>query len=115
MYSRDTQHGQEKGIDIRIALDVVGAALRNEYDVAIIFSQDTDFKEVADEIRWIAKHDGRWIKLACTFPCPGHKVSAPPHAYRGIPGTDWIQIGKAEYDACIDPNDYRPKASKATK
>src|SRR5260370_41959287 len=32
-------HGQEKGIDVRIALDVIGMAVRNEYDVAVVFSQ----------------------------------------------------------------------------
>jgi uncharacterized LabA/DUF88 family protein len=34
--------GQEKGIDVRIALDVIGMAMRNEYDVAVVFSQDQD-------------------------------------------------------------------------
>lgn len=34
--------GQEKGIDVRIALDVIRMAHRNEYDVAILFSQDQD-------------------------------------------------------------------------
>ena len=32
--------GEEKGIDVRIALDVIRMAHRNEYDVALIFSQD---------------------------------------------------------------------------
>ena len=30
---------------------------------------------------------------------------------RGINGTDWIRIDRATYDACIDPNDYRPKGT----
>jgi uncharacterized LabA/DUF88 family protein len=34
--------GQEKGIDIRIALDVVRMARQNKLDVALIFSQDQD-------------------------------------------------------------------------
>ncbi len=48
-------HGEEKGIDVRIALDVIGMAVRNEYDVAVVFSQDQDLSEVADEIRVIAR------------------------------------------------------------
>jgi len=37
--------GQEKGVDIRIALDVVRLALRRAYDVALVFSQDQDLSE----------------------------------------------------------------------
>ena len=28
---------------------------------------------------------------------------------RGINGTDWIQIDRATYEACIGSRDYRPK------
>jgi hypothetical protein len=114
LYWRDTQHGQEKGIDIRIALDIVGGALRNEFDVAVIFSQDTDFSEVADEIRWIAKNQGRWIKIACAFPYPTRLKSAEAHKHRGIPRTDWIRINKETYDSCLDPANYRAKPPAST-
>jgi len=43
--------GQEKGVDVRIALDIVRAILRDECDVALVFSQDQDLSEVAEEIR----------------------------------------------------------------
>ncbi|MDE0394028.1 MAG: hypothetical protein OYK82_04530 [Gammaproteobacteria bacterium] len=42
--------GEEKGIDERIAL-----AHRNEYEVALVFSQDQDLSEAAEEIRAIAR------------------------------------------------------------
>lgn len=109
IYHRDTRHGQEKGIDIRIALDVVGGALRNEFDVAVVFSQDADFSEVADEIRWIAGDQDRWIKIACAFPDSGAKTSKGRSGSRGIPGTDWIRISAAEYADCLDPVDHRPR------
>jgi len=51
--------GNETGIDVRIALDVIRLAVRNEYDVAVVFSQDQDLSEVADEIRVIANLRGR--------------------------------------------------------
>ena len=108
IYSRDTRHNQEKGIDIRIALDVVGKALRQDLDVAVIFSQDADFSEVADEVRWIAASQRRWIKMACAYPDAGAARKKGQYS-RGIPGTDWIRRSKAEYDACIDPLDHRPK------
>src|SRR5439155_21614536 len=71
---------------------------------ALIFSQDQDLSEVADEIRLIADIQKRWIKVASAFP-----VSPVPHNKRGINGTDWIRIDRATYDACIDTRDYRPK------
>jgi uncharacterized LabA/DUF88 family protein len=46
---------REKGIDVRIALDVIRLAHRRAYDVALIFSQDQDLSEVAAEIRTIAR------------------------------------------------------------
>jgi uncharacterized LabA/DUF88 family protein len=96
--------GREKGVDVRLALDVVRLAHRQEYDVALIFSQDQDLSEVADELRVIAQEQGRWIKVACAFPIS--PVVAKP---RGINRTDWIRIERATYDACLDTRDYRPK------
>ncbi|OGA00547.1 MAG: NYN domain-containing protein [Betaproteobacteria bacterium RIFCSPLOWO2_02_FULL_62_17] len=100
--------GEEKGVDVRIALDVISLAHRREYDVALIFSQDQDLSEVAEEVRVIANEQGRWIKVASAYP------SSPAAANRrGINKTDWVPIDRATYDACIDPYDYRPKTNPA--
>lgn len=96
--------GQEKGVDVRIALDVVRLARRNAYDVAVLFSQDQDLREVADELRLIAKEQGRWIKIVSVFPS-----SPTSRNVRGIERTDWIKIDRAIYDECVDQRDYRPK------
>ena len=93
---------QEKGIDLRLGLDVVGMAYRGELDVAVIFSQDQDFVEVAVEIRNIARTEGRWLKIASAFPS-GPQATAR----RGIDKTDWFRMDRAFYDACLDPRDYR--------
>jgi uncharacterized LabA/DUF88 family protein len=95
-------HGEEKGIDVRIALDVIGKAVRDEYDVAIVFSQDQDLSEVADEIRTIAHQQNRWIRMACAYPTSPTIVNK-----RGINGTQWIKIDRQLYETCIDPKDYR--------
>lgn len=96
--------GEEKGIDVRIAIDVSSLAWQNAYDVAVIFSQDQDLSEVAREIRDIARRQDRWIKVASAFPA---SPAAPNR--KGINWTDWIRIERATYDACRDPRDYRPK------
>ena len=94
--------GSEKGIDVRIALDVIRLAVRNEYDVAVVFSQDQDLSEVADEIRIISKLRGRWIRIACAFP-----ISPTSTNKRGINHSEWIKVDRATYDGCLDPTDYR--------
>ena len=95
-------HGEEKGIDVRLALDVIGKAVQAEYDVAFLFSQDQDLSEVADEIRPIARQQDRWVKIACAYP-----FSPAASNRRGINGTDWIKIDRTTYDLCLDPKDYR--------
>jgi uncharacterized LabA/DUF88 family protein len=95
---------EEKGVDVRIALDVIRLAHRRDYDVALVFSQDQDLSEVAAEVRTISMEQSRWIKMASAFP-----VSPASRNRRGINSTDWIRIDRAVYDACIDPRDYRPK------
>ncbi len=95
--------GAEKGIDVRLALDVIRLAHQNEYDVAVLFCSDQDLSEVAEEIRLIARERRRWTKIASAYP------SSPAYKVRGINKTDWIPIDRATYDACLDPRDYRPK------
>jgi len=99
--------GSEKGIDVRLALDVVAAARDNACDVVLVFSQDQDLSEVADEVRAISIQQNRWIKLACAFP-----VSPTYTNTRGINKTEWHRIDRATYNACLDPRDYRPKGAK---
>ena len=97
--------GQEKGVDVRLALDIVGTAYQQSAEILLVFSQDQDLSEVADEIRQISAAQNRWIKMASVFP------SSPTSTNRrGINGTDWIRINREIYDSCLDPRDYRPKA-----
>lgn len=96
--------GEEKGIDVRLALDALDSAHRFEFDVALIFSQDQDLSELASLTRLVASFQNRWIKIASAFPDDPAASNR-----RGINHTDWCPINKATYDSCIDPRDYRPK------
>jgi uncharacterized LabA/DUF88 family protein len=98
--------GQEKGVDVRIALDIVRFALEGDYDGALIFSQDQDLSEAVQDVRKISVLRDRWIKCASAFP-----MSPASTRTRGINGTDWIPIDRRTYDACIDPGVYRRKPS----
>lgn len=94
--------GVEKGIDVRIALDIIRLAHKRELDVALVFSQDQDLSEVAMEIRNISLEQDRWIKMSSAYP-----VSPVYSNPRGINGSTWIQFDKAFYDDCVDTKDYR--------
>ncbi len=95
--------GMEKGIDMRIGLDLVRLARKNEYDVALIFSQDKDLEEAVAEVKELRKGLNRWIVFESAF--PSNPVLG---VQRGIPGTQWRPFDKTLYDRCIDPIDYRP-------
>lgn len=96
------EKGREKGIDLRIGLDVVRMARLGELDVAVIFSQDQDLAEIAEEIREISRSEGRWLKIMSAFP-----VNPTTERQRGINKTDWFKMDRDFYDACLDPQDYR--------
>ena len=93
---------EEKGIDVRIAIDLIRLALDQAYDCAIIFSQDQDLSEAVDEIRKIARSEGREIRVVCAYP-----VGPGTQNRRGIDRTDWRPFDEAFYAACVDPADYR--------
>lgn len=96
--------GQEKGVDVSIAVDLVELTYDQNYDVAIIVSQDWDFGPAIRLAKRIAKKQKRHLIFESAFPYQAGKV-----ARRGIPGTKWIHIDKTTYDSCFDPTDYRSK------
>lgn len=51
--------GQEKGVDVRIAVDLVRLTYEQEYEVAMIISQDWDFGPAVRLAKEIAKNQGR--------------------------------------------------------
>lgn len=91
----------EKGIDLKLGLDLVRLARNDVFDAAIVFSQDGDLVEAVTEVHRIATEQSRWSQAECAYPVvPG--VDSWP-IKRTVPR----QITKAIYDPCIDPVDYR--------
>ncbi len=96
--------GQEKGVDVSLAIDLIRATYEQRFEVAIIVSQDSDFGPAVALSKQIAKNQGRQLIFESAFP---FETGISP---RGVPGTTWIHIDKATYDACLDPTDYRRKS-----
>ena len=95
--------GQEKGVDVRLAVELVQATYEQLYDVAIIVSQDADLAPAVAVAREIAHGQNRRIDLESAFPqVPGRRPF-------GIPDTTWAPIDKATYNTCLDLSDYRPR------
>ncbi|HAU29286.1 MAG TPA: NYN domain-containing protein [Rhodospirillaceae bacterium] len=94
--------GHEKGIDVRLAIDIMTGVVNDACDVALIFSQDQDLSEVAEEVHTIAERSNRWVKVACAFPNSPQMANT-----RGINHSDWLPFSKMLYDQCIDHRDYR--------
>ena len=69
--THEVQVQREKGIDLRLGLDVVRLARNGDLDVAVVFSQDQDLAEVAQEVRDIARACPKTPKLLTPFDEPG--------------------------------------------
>ena len=80
------------------------ATHEQRYEVAIIVSQDTDFGPAVRLAKTIAQSQNRQLAYESAFPVGPGSLSR-----RGVPGTLWVPINQATYDACLDPTDYRPK------
>ena len=105
---RVSSGGQEKGVDVSLAVDLVQATYEQRYEVAIIVSQDADFGPAVLLAKNIARTQGRQLVFESAFPVgPG----TPRGRRRGVPGTRWTHIDQETYDACRDPRDYRPPRS----
>jgi uncharacterized LabA/DUF88 family protein len=100
-FNHTVQRLIEKGIDLKLGLDLVRYATNKSYDVAVIFSQDGDLVEAVEEVHRIAKEQNRWVQVECAHPFTPVGDCYPIN--RTIPR----QIERAAYDACIDPTDYR--------
>ena len=97
--------GQEKGVDVSLAVDLIRATYEQRYEVAIIVSQDSGFGPAVSLAKEIAHSQSRLLIFESDFPI-GPRISR-----RGVPGTTWVHIDQPTYDACFDPRDYRPKGS----
>ena len=104
---RINQSGQEKGVDVSLAIDLIRLTYEQQYDVAILVSQDWDFGPAVKLARQIGASEGRGLSFESWFPYePGGSRSK-----RGVPSTTWGHIDRPTYDSWNDPRDFRPAKS----
>ena len=101
---------REKGIDVRLSLDLFKMAVDREYDAAIVFSQDQDLAEAVADVKDHSDRLKLGIKVYSAFP------SGPSASSKWkIRGTIPFPMNQSFYDACIDPSDYRPSSSRSSR
>jgi hypothetical protein len=103
-HGRVSRAGQEKGVDVSIAIDLIHLTYTRAYEVAVIISQDWDLGPAVRLAKIIARDQRRALGFESAFP-----ESISRMHQRGIPGTTWVPISQAMYDTCYDPRDYRPR------
>lgn len=85
---------REKGIDLRIGLDLVRIATGGTCDAVVLFSQDTDLREAVIEARARLRYAGRAMFYFCAFP-----RSADPATHHGIADMQWIPLYPEAFEA----------------
>lgn len=55
--------GREKGVDVRIALDMVMMAFNGEYEIASLVSRDSDLDEAIRDVYKIREITGKWLAV----------------------------------------------------
>lgn len=62
-----TGRAREKGVDVRLAIDLVRLARKGLFDVAIIISEDSDLDEAAQDVYGMRDHE-RWVAVENALP-----------------------------------------------
>lgn len=73
----------EKQVDVRIAVDLVGMAQRDEYDVAYLLSADGDFVPAVNEV----KRQGK--RIFAVSASPGHRLKSAADSFIRL-DRDWF-------------------------
>ena len=97
--SQPTTKVREKGIDLRMGLDIYELAVDAKFDAALLFSRDQNLNEIVPSIRRLSQRQNRPIVLASAYP-----RSSSQHL-RGIDGTWWLPIDRTTYEACLATTD----------
>lgn len=86
---------EEKGADVGLATQALDGAWRQQYSSLVIFSQDSDYRPLIDQLREIHLAQGRHYHLYSAFPDCG----ARGHTHWGVPGMRKLPLDAATYAA----------------
>lgn len=84
---------KEKGADVKLATLAVDGAWCQDYSSLVIFSQDSDFGPLIDQLRKIHLAQGRRYNLYSAYPDCGGTA----HEHWGVPGTRRLPLDARTY------------------
>lgn len=99
--------GEEKGVDVRLALDLVRLTLDRAFDVGLLFTQDQDHAVAVREAKAIAASQARAGRYALFSLYPAGTANQ-----RGVEATTWVPFVRGVYFACADDRDYFGEARR---
>ncbi len=93
--------------DVSISVDLVNLPYKSKFDVAIIFSEDSDLGPGVETAREIAAGQGRTVSFESVSPYDEERFRVLRRRFKAIPGAEQVKLSKGTYDACLDATDYR--------
>ncbi len=78
----------EKGIDVKLAVDLIHDAMRKTFDALVLFSSDSDLQPAVD----LASEVGAAIEVACWQGCS--RLDAPNEVCHSFDQADWRRMGR---------------------
>lgn len=96
-----SERAREKGVDVHLAVDFATMAIRNEFDVGVIVSCDTDLRPALEEALRVGKRTevAAWQGSSGMSP----RLSLPGAA-RGSLWCNWLDL--SVFERCADRTDY---------
>lgn len=104
----EIQQGREKGVDVRLALDLVRLAVEGEYDVGVVVSTDTDLDEAIQDVYELRERAGKWLAIenaVCVLPVDPLTGRRPPYKRLNSAGR-LLHIDKQIFNQIRDDTDY---------
>lgn len=100
------EKAREKGIDVKLAIDIVAMAVQREFDVGVLMSRDTDLKPALEFVRDLKGSPYPRCEVAAWSSSDGHsrRLSIP----RGKIWCHWLD--ESDYRLAADPTNYADSA-----
>lgn len=97
---RDRSRPREKGIDVKIAVDMVTMAMQGHFDVGVLFSADTDLMPAVEAVQSLLGNDA--VEVAAWVPLSGRA-----NRLRRQGGPLWCHmLDQRDYLHVCDSTDY---------
>jgi uncharacterized LabA/DUF88 family protein len=106
----EVMKGREKGIDVKLALDLYVLAQKGEYDIATVVSTDTDLDEAIREVIDFREETGIWLAVenaVCVKPTDPKTGKRPPYKRLKSAGRI-IHLDEEIFEKIRDDTNYLP-------